>query len=252
MSLAATQRLSANALSRPDQFPPEFISWLRQLIVDNSFNKSDGSGIQFGKSPQVGSFLEITTTGVGPSGAGQNQVDTSLGGIARTVSGANNHGFSDAVNGAGNFGYSITIRDNANGGISRSIQGTSNSGFVDSVSGVGNAGFVRTIADDNNSGMSDVVNGLNNLGSKLTIGSNFNTGRQIRITGTSNSGYLLVVSGTSNGGIQIGTDGAGSGVQIGNTGDLVGFYGVGAVVRASHPTTLSQVITILTNLGLCN
>jgi len=33
---------------------------------------------------------------------------------------------------------------------------------------------------------------------------------------------------------------------------MLGFYGVAAVVRAAHPTLLADVITILTNLGLCN
>jgi hypothetical protein len=32
----------------------------------------------------------------------------------------------------------------------------------------------------------------------------------------------------------------------------LGFYGVAPVARAAHPTTLAQVITLLTNLGLCN
>lgn len=41
-------------------------------------------------------------------------------------------------------------------------------------------------------------------------------------------------------------------VGVAGVGDFLGFYGVAPVTRAAHPTTLAQVITLLTNLGLCN
>lgn len=41
-------------------------------------------------------------------------------------------------------------------------------------------------------------------------------------------------------------------VQIGDASSLYGFYGVTPVAQAGTPTTLSDVITILTNLGFCS
>ena len=40
-------------------------------------------------------------------------------------------------------------------------------------------------------------------------------------------------------------------VVVGGTGSDLGFYGATPVPQAAAPTTLAQVITILTNLGLC-
>lgn len=41
------------------------------------------------------------------------------------------------------------------------------------------------------------------------------------------------------------------GVTLGAAGQEVGFYGTTPVSQAAHPTTLADVITLLTNLGLC-
>jgi hypothetical protein len=228
-----------------------------------------GSGVQFDLSPQPATFLEYETTGVGPSGFGQNYIDSGGGGIQRTVNGNGNQGLIDVVNGLGNAGINRTVNNNGNirdtvngGGIYQTITtdnnpgynlvvgGNSNSGINQSLSGTGNTGIIRSLSGDNNSGMQDTIGGLNNIGSKLTITDNFNGGRIIRISGTSNGGYNLFVFGASNSGVVIGTDGTGFGVQIAATGDLLGFYGKGPVAQAAHPTTLAQVITAGQNLGL--
>ena len=49
----------------------------------------------------------------------------------------------------------------------------------------------------------------------------------------------------------IASTGTGLHVLTNGSGKL-GFYNVTPVVRAAHPATLSDVITLLTNLGLCS
>ncbi len=68
----------------------------------------------------------------------------------------------------------------------------------------------------------------------------------------------LSIDGYGTGGISMLTRGAeinvssgGGNLQVGNSGDLIGFYGATPLAQQAAPTTLAEVITILTNLGLC-
>lgn len=81
------------------------------------------------------------------------------------------------------------------------------------------------------------------VGRDFTVG----TGRDVNLSALRDVNII----GGSGGSVSIGTNGASPGpVTIGFGGDLA-FHAVTPVPQAAHPTTLSDVITILTDLGLC-
>lgn len=146
-------------------------------------------------------------------------------------------------------GFPIDLNDNAGNGITGTSTG-------------GNVHFTAT-------GVGTVLLTAGPSGGTSTVLSVENTGFQVQtIGGPSNP--LLEVHNTSAGLFTTAGDiaatvttSAGSTFQVTNSGHLlfqantggtvgqIGFFAASPVPQASHPTTLGDVITILTDLGLC-
>jgi len=109
-----------------------------------------------------------------------------------------------------------------------------------------------------------VVSGTNGATLLSIISSVAAQNVQIELTGAGSSAQIeadtvLINSPFGAGGVTLQASGGvsldgdnGGNISIGlTTSDKVGFYGAGHVTQHAHPTTLADVIAILTNVGLC-
>lgn len=181
------------------------------LVSSSGIQLNDSYGIQLNETGGSGILVTANGSSIG--------IAANAGGsIALTSDGGfgvtDNAGISLIENGAGG----INIQDNGSGGIT-----------------IGSAGGNININTVNNHFISHVATGT--AGNAQIYMNGINPSLQLSLNGTVGA-YILL---NGNAGV--------SSITINS--DKLAFYNATPVLQASHPATLTDVITLLTNLGLC-
>ena len=173
-----------------------------------------GAGIQY-DTANSGDWLEIATTST-----------THTPSVAFTTAGE----FS-VVDSSG-FGSAVTLEADNGGNVNVTASGGGDvaiGGVNVPVSASGSMVVDSPLVSLNDSGAGGLESVIVNHASQFVNVAGFN----VLIEDTS--------AGFGTGGIKVGT----------STAQRVGFYGVTPVAQATHPTTLADVIALLTNIGIC-
>ena len=228
-----------------------------RLIINGAGYKSltgPGATATPGELDQAGAFTVTTdpTDSVGitlfDGGSGGITLDA-FGTNGIVLNNANAAGIYISDTGAGG----VLIAESADGGVTLTDAGTG--GIKLEANGLGQIELRGQVTID-----SATVNGtplsiisavsgqnvhiaLSHLTAQVTI----QAGQQVVITG----GDVTLAAGAT--GNSVNLDGANGGIiNVGkHTTDRVGFYGKGPASQHTHPSTLADVIAILTNVGLC-